>query len=194
MLNVNDLNTLRANPSNFLLSNIIFTPMGAAQPGIAIQNLSLVQSPYDTAAGFESASLVGGNQFQAYYLPWGQDASYYVDLRVAAQDPDLMFTGRLTGCAMGSQMVGGNCRVLHVNILGPNGETDPNAQRQALGDRVNINKQNYKLSDDDYNTYDPEKSANVIGVRQNGVWQLYAQYLRADNNGVTTVTDVIRLR
>ncbi len=197
MLTLQDLQGLRTNPANFLLNNIIFTPIGDSIPGPAIHTLSFAESGYTTAVGYESAAITDGNDFQAYFLPWGRDASLHVNLGLTQADPDIMLTGRLTGCAIGSQLPPGQDFIVHhCNILNPDGSTDVDAQRETLqqvGATVNINKQNYKLSDVNYAEFDNDKSANVVGVRRNNVWELYAQFLQSDLNALITVTQVTQL-
>lgn len=63
-------------------------------------------------------ALVAGNTHRAYYLPWGQDAGYYVDLpaQPAGNNPLLFLTANLTGCCVGVQNFGGFIRVRHYNL------------------------------------------------------------------------------
>ena len=201
MLTVNDLNALRRNPSNFLLNNTIFSPMGESDLNDGIKNFGFgpLGIGMETVVGFESAVLVPEDQnppypFTVYYLPWKENESYHVNLGVEANDPDIMLTGRLTGCAIGSQSINGNgdLRVHHCNILS-DGTIDIIAQRdhlQQVGATVNLNKQNYKLDSVNYSEFDNNKFAHVIGVRQGGIWSLYAQFLQSDQAGIINVTQV----
>ncbi|WP_248742047.1 MULTISPECIES: hypothetical protein [unclassified Pseudomonas] len=59
-----------------------------------------------------------GGPFEAYYLPWAEDAGLYLDLPATptGTDPVIFLTDNLTGCCVGVQSFGGFVRVRHYNL------------------------------------------------------------------------------
>lgn len=55
----------------------------------------------------------------AYFLPWGADSGYYIDLPDNLPDRQLFLTAELSGCYIGVQKVNAVTRVRHYNFVDP---------------------------------------------------------------------------
>jgi hypothetical protein len=106
------------------------------------------------------------------------------------QGPDIMLTAKLTGCTFVAKP-GANANTVEVAHLQPNADLTEGAVEtgQHLNARMKVipNAKAYGRLKYDFET----RSINVIGVRINGTWKIYAQKLQ--KNGLPKVLSVNRI-
>lgn len=118
---------------------------------------------------------LSSNQFKAFYIPWGPDATHVIDLDGQA---DFAFTPGLTGCSFAATG-GPNPRAGHFNYQKPGTDkVSPKLTRRAVreefgGERgVSIVRKDYIQDDGDMQRY-----VFIVGWREKTGWKFYRQHL-----------------
>jgi hypothetical protein len=198
---------LRGNTVKFLRKNVLLMDYPEEpKPGDVFRRFDFTKgtAPGSGCPVFAPTLMDGSviNGFlEASFLPWAKDAGYYVVLEPDT-GPDLLFTATLDGCAVGYlRALDGAVRVGHHNIQRADGLTDDVAQRESLGyaDEA-VHRSEYwskGIKEKSAFTVYKESVAVVCGVRRDGEWRMYVQYLERVQmipklNGVRTRTTRIR--
>lgn len=118
---------------------------------------------------------LSSNQFKAFYIPWGPDATHVIDLDDRA---DLVFTPGLTGCSFAATG-GPNPRAGHFNYQTPGTDkVSPRRTQQALrgqfgGEKgISIVRKDYIQADGELQRY-----VFIVGWRSQTGWKFYRQHL-----------------
>lgn len=137
----------------------------AKRPGSRLGTLNMHTTESFGLTSYNDANLYG-HQFQVHgvYTSRSREPQWYtLDLT----GPAIMLTAKLTGCTFVARAGAGN--TIEVTHMQPHHETGDALNRRMRG---HGNKAYGRLKYD-YNS----RSVNVIGVRRNGRWKIYAQKL-----------------
>jgi hypothetical protein len=115
------------------------------------------------------------NQFKAFYIPWGPDATHVIDLD---QRADFVFTPGLTGCSFAATG-GRNPRAGHFNYQIPGTDkVSPRRTKQALraefgGETgISIARKDYIQEEGGLQRY-----VFIVGWRDTTGWKFYRQHM-----------------
>lgn len=160
----------------------IFNGAAGQRPGsiLKTQNMHTTESFTIQAA---PGRLGEGYPFWLHGLHTGQSNQAPVWYLLDGGGPDIMLTAKLTGCTFIARPAAGHpAGCVEITHLQPNQETGI-----ALNTRMNVHGQHaYGRLRYDINV----RSINVIGVRQNGGWKIYAQKLEKHNLAIRSVTRI----
>ena len=115
------------------------------------------------------------NQFKAFYIPWGPNATHVLDLDRSAR---FLFTPGLTGCSFAATG-GPNPRAGHFNYLrSGTDKVSKTATKKAVRTEFG-GQQGVSIKRSDYIQAEGEKQRYVfiVGWRRNGAWRYFRQHL-----------------
>lgn len=115
------------------------------------------------------------NQFKAFYIPWGVNATHVIDLDDSA---DYMFTPGLTGCSFAATG-GTNPRAGHFNYQKEGTDkVSPGRTKQAVREQfggqegVSIKRSDYIQGEGEMQRY-----IFIVGWRDGATWRFFRQHL-----------------
>lgn len=160
----------------------IFNGAAGQRPGSILKTKSMHTTQTFTIQA-APGQLGEGNPFWVHGLHTGQSSAGPVWYLLDGGGPDIMLTAKLTGCTFVARPANGHppgC--VEITHLQPHQETGI-----ALNTRMNIPGQHaYGRLKYDFDI----RSINVIGIRQNGAWKIYAQKLEKQTLTIRSVTRI----
>ncbi|KAA0578874.1 hypothetical protein F1643_07815 [Azospirillum sp. INR13] len=182
------LTMIQQNPDRFFSQNTVYwtcppSPLGSA----TLSNFTVTM--HDTIVEYQAPKTLGifgggwkadGHSYQitrdgsgsatGYFLPWNEDFGYSA---VLGGQAEFFINAEMSGCAFGC-VAGPNqtVKVAHHNIRGADGNTDHHAMTGTLS----AYGYQHTFQRNDYRNLDNGRGAgNVVGVKVNGSWRIYAQ-------------------
>lgn len=170
---------LLSNPIKFLQKHILLVPSPSTDLNCSpVRNFDFDHYMDEKGVTTLNGSIDSGN-LRAYYLPWSENSGYSVVCEKSG-DVDLMFTARLTGCAVGYVRASdgsGAIRVSHHNIQTSAGLADKAAMKSSLA---------FTQSSLHPETYRPDENSQAyfFGIKMKGglgkssKWRFYTQQIK----------------
>lgn len=167
------------NPIKFLQKHILLVPSPAADLNCSpVRNFDFDSYMDDGGITTLNGSIDRGS-LRAYYLPWSENAGYSVVCE-KSEGIDLMFTAKLTGCAVGYLRASdgsGAVRVSHHNIQTSGGVADQAAMKNSLAfAQASLHPDTYRP--------DENSQAYFFGVKMKGgmgrssKWRFFTQKIK----------------